>query len=167
MLGFLSHYCAAGRRGTTAVMDFWVCFISDELLSLLWVLKVKLPFLMEELYGNHTLATLSLGWNSASSSGDFCLPTFTSLWPLLHITMTTAVFRAHGWLISPWLAHFSCAHCFQEAPGRYPGSSPVSEGALWNIFTCSLCCKSLKEISPRSCHLPITRPQTECTRLAT
>lgn len=52
---FLSHYCAAGTRGTTAVMDFWVCFISDEPLNLLWVLKVKLPLLMEELYGNHTL----------------------------------------------------------------------------------------------------------------
>lgn len=77
--------------------------------------------------------------------------------------------NAIGRLSSPQMAHFSCADCFQEAPGWDPGSHPFSEGALWSIFIHSLCCKSLKEkISQLSCHLSITQPRRwrQCTRLA-
>lgn len=132
------------------------------LLNLHWA---KWRLLTEEPSWNHTLVTLSVGWNisvlSAAQVTAVCqhLPprdhSFTSPWQP-QSSMPMDDWFHHGWLISHVLTAFR---------KHWDGVPEALLSALEHFH--SVCCKSPKvEISPHSCDLPITRPQWERTRLA-
>lgn len=132
-----------------AVMDFWVCFISDTLLNLHWTVAALGP---TPHVRSFKFVRVFDETSQTAQVSNICDHSFTSPWQPQSSKCQ--------WKIELTLVG-SCLLCWllPEAPGWDLGRHPFSEGALWSIFTCSLCCKSLKKLSLLSCHLPITQPR--------
>lgn len=123
-----------------AVMDFWVCFISDTLLNLHWTVAALGPS-----YQHHTFAALSLSECLTKHLKQLRWATFVTIPSHRHDNPSPP--NASGRLSLPWLAHVSSVDCFQKHQDEISGDT-LSVKELFGAFSLAPCAVRAWKSSP-------------------